>query len=90
MSSMRLAGWSVSGLVADGRTESEISNGQPPSYYVAVKRANGDIDVLPNRITFDGSKYMARHEAYLRGRLKGPEENFDQTDPAAPFGGRRP
>jgi hypothetical protein len=61
--------WDVSGLVADSRTESEVSNGQPPSYHVAIKRPGGEIDVLPNRITFDASKYMAKHEADLRGRL---------------------
>jgi muramidase (phage lysozyme) len=65
--------WDVSGLVADGRTESEVSNGQPPSYHVAIKRPGGEIDVLPNRITFDASKYMAKHEADLRSRLSGIE-----------------
>lgn len=65
--------WSISGLVADARTEGEVSNGQPPSYHVAIKRGNGDIDILPNRITFDGSKYLAKHEADLRGKLSGIE-----------------
>lgn len=65
--------WSVSGLIPDARTEGEVSNGQPPSYHVAIKRGNGDIDVLPNRITFDASQYLAKHEAQLRGKLSGIE-----------------
>ena len=65
--------WSISGLVADSRTEGEVSNGQSPSYHVAIKRAGGDIDILPDRITFDGAKYMAKHDAELRGKLSGME-----------------
>jgi muramidase (phage lysozyme) len=65
--------WSIAGLVSDSRTEGEISGGRPPSYFVAIKRGNGDIDVLPDRITFDSAKYMAKHEAALRGKLTGVE-----------------
>jgi hypothetical protein len=65
--------WSISGLVPDSRTESEVSNGQPPSYHVAIKRGNGDIDVLPDRITFDATKYLTAHERQLRGKLSGIE-----------------
>jgi len=81
MMGVKTPGWSVSGLVADGRTESEVSNGQPPSYYVAVKRANGDIDVLPNRITFDATKYLAKHEADLRGKLDAMRNQFNNAMP---------
>ncbi|SEE51949.1 hypothetical protein [Bradyrhizobium lablabi] len=65
--------WEVSGLVSDSRTENEVSNGKPPSYFVAIKRAGGEIDVLPNRVTFDASKYMAKHEADLRLQQSGAE-----------------
>jgi muramidase (phage lysozyme) len=65
--------WSISGLVADARTEGEVSNGQPPSYHVAIKRGSGEIDVLPNRITFDPAKYLAKNEAALRFKQSGIE-----------------
>ena len=65
--------WEISGLVADSRTEREVSNGQPPSYFVAIKRAGGDIDVLPNRVTFDPSKVLTKYEAKLRNALSTQE-----------------
>jgi muramidase (phage lysozyme) len=65
--------WSISGLVADARTEGEVSNGLPPSYHVAIKRGNGDIDVLQERITFDAAKYLTQHEKDLRGKLSAVE-----------------
>lgn len=75
--------WEISGLVADGRTESEVSNGIPPSYHVAIRRAGGDIDVLPQRITFDGAKYMAKHEADLRA-TQGNLENIRSFNTGMP------
>jgi hypothetical protein len=60
--------WTIEGIVSDARTATERNNNVAPSYLVAVKGANGFVDVLPERITFDPSKYIAAHEADLRHR----------------------
>jgi muramidase (phage lysozyme) len=71
--------WSISGLVADARTEGEVSNGQPPSYHVAIKRGSGEIDILPNRITFDAAQYLTKHEQQLRGKLSTIQDTRNAT-----------
>lgn len=37
--------WGVSGIVADGKTQAEISSGKPPSYSVAIQ-SNGTTDIV--------------------------------------------
>lgn len=57
--------WSVEGLVADGQTQAEISRGAPPSYQVAVKKADGTTEILPARIAFDPTNHIAKYGTTL-------------------------
>lgn len=58
--------WQIAGLISDGQTQSEISNGRPPSYQVAIKRADGTLDIIPSRIAFDPSDHIAKQAANLQ------------------------
>jgi muramidase (phage lysozyme) len=60
--------WTLAGVISDGQTQAEIAAGKPPSYQVAVKRADGTLDIIPSRIAFDPSEHIAAHESNLRGR----------------------
>jgi len=60
--------WQVQGLISDGQTQAEIANGKPPSYQVAIKRADGTLDIIPSRIAFDPADRIAAHTAKLQGR----------------------
>jgi len=78
--------WSVAGLVADGQTQAEISAGRPPSYQVAVKKADGTLDIIPSRIAFDPSNHIAEHGARLEERRQSanflrPENNAGMPQP---------
>jgi hypothetical protein len=60
--------WSIAGLIADGDTQRDIAAGRPPSYQVAVKRADGTLQIIDGRLKFDPTEhvasYMNRLEAY--------------------------
>lgn len=60
--------WSVEGLISDGQTSAEIAAGKPPSYQVAVRKADGTIDIIPSRIAFDPSEHIAEFGARLQQR----------------------
>jgi hypothetical protein len=60
--------WSVEGMISDGQTQGEIAAGRPPSYQVAIKKADGTMQILPSRIAFDPSDHIAEHGAKLEQR----------------------
>jgi len=70
---MQSPNWSVAGMIADKQTEAEIAAGRPPSYQVAVKKADGTLDIIPSRIAFDPSDHIAKYGAGLEQRRKNVE-----------------
>jgi hypothetical protein len=60
--------WNVEGLIADGQTQAELAAGKPASYQVAVKKADGTLNIIPSRIAFDPSDHIAEHGAKLEQR----------------------
>jgi hypothetical protein len=60
--------WSLEGMIADGQTQAEIASGRPPSYQVAIKKADGTLSILPSRIAFDPSNHIEEHGAKLEER----------------------
>jgi hypothetical protein len=65
--------WSVAGMISDGQTQAEISAGRPPSYQVAIKKADGTLDIIPSRIAFDPSDHIAEHGARLEQRRQSAD-----------------
>lgn len=74
---MALAGqernWRIAGLLADDRTQAEINSGRPPSYAVAIWKADGTLAVFgasrnanDPRIAFDPSNHIAKYSAQLQ------------------------
>jgi hypothetical protein len=60
--------WQVQGLISDAQTQAEIASGKPPSYQVAIKRADGTLDIVPSRVAFDPADHIAAHAAKLQQR----------------------
>lgn len=60
--------WSVAGMIADGQTQAEIAAGKPPSYQVAIKKADGTLDIIAGRIGFDPSEHIQNFGAKLEQR----------------------
>lgn len=60
--------WSLEGMIADGQTQAEITAGRPPSYQVAIKKADGTLQIMGSRIAFDPSDHIAEHGAQLEQR----------------------
>lgn len=60
--------WNIEGLISDGQTQAEISAGRPPSYQVAIKKADGTLSIIQSRIAFDPSDHIAEHGAQLEQR----------------------
>lgn len=60
--------WSLAGMISDGQTQAEIAAGKPPSYQIAIKKADGTLDIIPSRIAFDPSNHITEHGARLEQR----------------------
>jgi len=60
--------WTLAGMISDGQTQAEIAAGKPPSYQVAIRKADGTLDIIPSRIAFDPSEHIAAHGARLEDR----------------------
>jgi muramidase (phage lysozyme) len=78
--------WSVEGLVADKQTQAEIAAGRPPSYQVAVRKADGTLDLISSRVAFDPSNHISEYGAGLERRRSGlemtrPENNAGMPQP---------
>lgn len=69
--------WSVAGMVADGQTQAEMSAGKPPSYQVAITKADGTLAILPSRIAFDPSDHIAEFGAKMEGRRQTLNQTRD-------------
>jgi muramidase (phage lysozyme) len=65
--------WNVEGLIADGQTQAEIAGGRPPSYQVAIKKADGTLSIIPSRIAFDPADHIAKHGDNLQGKRDNME-----------------
>lgn len=64
----RSRNWSVEGLISDGQTQAEIAAGRPASYQVAIKKADGTMQIMGSRIAFDPSDHVAQRSAELEQR----------------------
>ena len=76
-------------LISDRQTQSDASNGVPPSYLVqVVDRFTGKIDVLPQRFRFDaGGATEEARDRFLRERalvLKAREDAIN-AQPGIPY-----
>jgi hypothetical protein len=60
--------WNVEGLISDGQTQAEIAAGRAPSYQVAIRKADGTLDIVSSRVAFNPSSHIAAHAANLQGR----------------------
>lgn len=69
--------WSLAGMISDSQTQAEIAAGKPPSYQVAIKKADGTLDIIPSRIAFDPSEHLAEYGARLDHRRQ--TVNFMRT-----------
>ena len=74
--------WSVAGMIADGQTQAEIKAGRPPSYQVAIKKADGTLDIMRSRIAFDPSDHIAKYGATLEEQRQ-TRKFYEGFDPAA-------
>jgi muramidase (phage lysozyme) len=66
--------WQVAGMITDGQTQAEISQGKRPSYQVAIKRKDGTLDILPGRVGFDPADHIDKYGAKLRARQEAVEQ----------------
>lgn len=69
--------WAVEGLVADKQTQAEIAAGRPPSYQVAVRKADGTLDLISSRVAFDPSSHIATYGAGLEQRRQNVDMGRD-------------
>lgn len=60
--------WNIEGMISDGQTQAEIASGKPPSYQVAIKKADGTLQIMGSRIAFDPSDHIAEHGSRLEQR----------------------
>lgn len=83
---VRNRNWTLQGLISDGQTQGEIAAGRPPSYQVAIKRADGTLDIIPSRIAFDPGEHIAAQESNLRGKKAAADyQRSGQFDNAMPL-----
>jgi hypothetical protein len=74
--------WTISGLISDGQTQAEISAHRPPSYQVAIQKADGTLQILDGRVAFDPSDHVAQYGAKLEQRRQTADFlRTAQTDP---------
>jgi hypothetical protein len=60
--------WTLQGLISDGRTAGEIGAGRPPSYRVAIQKADGTTQILDGRVAFDPTDHIQNYQATLEQR----------------------
>lgn len=77
--------WEIAGLVSDGQTSAEIASGRPASYQVAIKKADGTLQIMDSRIAFDPANHIAAHQTALDVRRQAADflHRGQMFDPAA-------
>ncbi|TAL43848.1 MAG: hypothetical protein EPN91_05685 [Salinibacterium sp.] len=60
--------WTIEGLVADRQTQAEIAAGRPPTYQVAIRKPDGNLDLIESRVVFDAKNHIAEAGAKAEQR----------------------